>query len=157
MMMRGFREIRSWLTEHTDPVANKIAAFVLGVSSVCTFQFDDFTNNFAIVMSIILGFPFFIKRMVVAQEQLQTNQNQLISSQYSIASQLMWSEHLGARIAGIEILWQQLQDNPDERTQRMIMTLFMEFFKNPPEYGSSLDWRDDVNLVINLMREILRQ
>ena len=150
MMRRGFKEIGSWLAEHTDPVASKIAAFVLGVSIVCTSQFDDFTNNFAIVMSIILGFPFFIKRMVVAQEQLQVNQNQLISSQYSVASQLMWSKHLGARIAGIEILWQQLQDNPDERTQRQIMILFSEFVKNPP-YGSGE--RDDVSLILKLTRE----
>ena len=157
MMRRGFKEIGSWLAEHTDPVASKIAAFVLGVSIVCTSQFDDFTNNFAIVMSIILGFPFFIKRMVVAQEQLQVNQNQLISNQYSVANELLWSKHLGARIAGIEILWQQLQDNPDERTQRMILTLFMEFLKNPPDYGPNLGGRDDVNLVMNLMRELLKQ
>ena len=153
MMKHGFKEIRSWLTEHTDPVASKIAAFVLGVSSVCTFQFDDFTNNFAIVMSIILGFPFFIKRMVVAQEQLQANQNQLNTSQYSVANELLWSKHLGARIAGIEILWQQLQDNPDERIQRMIMILFAEFIKNPPDYGSGSGERDDVSLILKLTRE----
>ena len=152
-MRRGFKEIGSWLAEHTDPVASKIAAFVLGVSIVCTSQFDDFTNNFAIVMSIILGFPFFIKRMVVAQEQLQVNQNQLNASQYSVASQLMWSKHLGARIAGIEILWQQLQDNPDERTQRMIMILFVEFVKNPPDYDPILGGRDDVSLILKLTRE----
>ena len=59
----------------------------------------------------------------------------------------------GARIAGIEILWQQLQDNPDERTQRMIMILFVEFVKNPPDYDPILGGRDDVSLILKLTRE----
>ena len=167
-----------WFARHFDLTAFAIVLLLIGVgfafsgeflglasSSVHNYEtIGHYVFNNPLVLAALLGFPILIKRLSVMQEQLEKSQQQIevgqkqtSTSQYSIASQLMWSEHLGARIAGIEILWQQLQDNPDERTQRMIMTLFMEFAKNPPDFGLDADGRDDVDLVINLMRGFLRQ
>ena len=164
---KGNFAFKKWLEKNFDFSSLMIALGMLLLISLLSLLHKPVLFYFSdrpLILAALLGFPILIRRLSVMQEQveksqqqIEVGQKQMRASQYSVASQLMWSEHLGARIAGIEILWQQLQDNPDERTQRMIMTLFMEFAKNPPDFGLDADGRDDVDLVINLMRGFLRQ
>lgn len=161
----------NWFARNFDLTAFAIVLLIVGVgfafsgeflglasSSVHNYEtIGHYVFNNPLVLAALLGFPILIKRLSVMQEQVEKSQQQIEigqkqtrANQYSVANELLWSEHLGARIAGIEILWQQLQDNPDERTQRQIMILFSEFVKNPP-YGSGE--RDDVSLILKLTRE----
>ena len=74
----------------------------------------------------LIGFPILIKR--VGEMRLQSR-----TTQYNAANELLWSEGLGSRMAGIEALWRVAHTYPKEEYHK-VMDVFSQFIKHPASY-----------------------
>ena len=79
-----------------------------------------------LALAALIGFPILIKR--VSETRLQSR-----SMKYNAANELLWSERLESRVAGIRDLWRMAQTYPKEEYYNA-MNVFSQFIKNPPLY-----------------------
>ena len=83
-----------------------------------------------LLIGALLGFPILIRR--VSETRLQSR-----SIQYNAANELLWSERLDSRMAGIEALWRVAQTYPKEEYGN-VMNVFSQFVKHPASY----EWKE---------------
>ena len=83
------------------------------------------------VVAALIGFPILIKR--VSETRLQSR-----TMQYNAANELLWSERLGSRMAGIEALWRSLAETYPKEEYHNAMDVFSQFIKYPVPY----DWEE---------------
>ena len=94
-----------------------------------SFDIDVSEEKFAgdlLFLGALIGFPILIKRVSEVQKQTRT-------MQYNAANELLWSERLGSRMAGIDALWRVAQTYPKEEYKN-VMDVFSQFIKHPPSY-----------------------
>ena len=94
---------------------------------------NDFIMDKTLLVGALLGFPILIKRVDTSQESLKETQKQTRTSQYNAANELLWSEGLSSRMAGIESLWRVAQTYPKEDYHN-VMDVFTQFIKHPASY-----------------------
>ena len=140
-----------WLERNFDLTALAIVLLIFGLLGF--FLFDDFSKlvskaylnrdtdnayeiigiyifNNPLVVAALIGFPILIKRVSETRSQSRT-------MQYNAANELLWSERLGSRMAGIEALWRVAHTYPKEEYHN-VMDVFSQFVKYPVPY----DWEE---------------
>ena len=137
----------SWFGRNFDLVAFSLVFLIFGGGLF--YYFDDFSQlvsqnhliidtdnayeiigtyvfNNPLALATLIGFPILIKR--VSETRLQSR-----AIQYNAANELLWSEGLGSRMAGIQALWRVAQTYPQEEYHN-VMDVFTQFIKYPPLY-----------------------
>ena len=128
--------MKGWVARNFDPTSLLVSITLLACLFLMSSEDTEITIHVfimdrTILVGALLGFPILIKRF--DEMRLQSR-----IAQYNASNELLWSQSLGSRMAGIEGLWRFADDYPKEEYHH-VMGVFTQFIKYPIPY----EWKDE--------------